>query len=363
MIVGLLVVFSSLSLSSSADTGAFLNKTIKAAQVACPAIVRMGHLQASGWDVCITNLSTDAIVYSFGIDKDLSFEEDLIEKLSLRNVHAFDPTPYAKDWITVAAKYHRLPDGLFYHDVALAKVDGRLTMFRYEGSREHTSHVVANAKVEETTTFRAARLKSIMRELRHAHIDLLKIDIEGGEWAVLADILHPPILFSQLLVEFHYFQAAHDINTIVRTLNELGFKIFRLGDLVNVDGHFFQELCFIYTEHEANPIRPEKTPAPPTVSPEAIRQQQLIANRWSFSQREQLRDKFQRDQEVAPLSATNRFSFADSVFDRKAAKEAERDARIEAKYGPEAILLEQQRKQREQDLQLQAQLQRKEHRP
>lgn len=347
------------------DPAAFLNKTLKGVQVTCPDVVRMGHLQASGWDVCITNLTADAVVYSFGIDKDLSFEEELIEKLSLRNVHAFDPTPYAKDWITVAAKYHRLPDGLHYHDVALAKLDGRLTMYRYRGSREHTSHVLPGADVDETTTFRAARLKSIMRELRHEHVDVVKIDIEGGEYAVLADILHPPILFSQLLVEFHYFTANHDVNAVVRTLNELGFLIFSLGDRVLVDGFYFQEIGFVYVRHDTDPIRPTRTPAPATLSPELVRQQQLQASRWDFSRREQNRDKLLRDQEAANLGGGARplVQWADNVYDRVAEREAERDARIEAKYGPEAQLLLEKQKQREQDLALQNEQQKKPHRP
>lgn len=329
-----------------------LNKTLKAAQVECREVVRMGNLQAGGWDVCISELNQDSVVYSFGIDKDLSFELDLVAKLELRHVHAFDPTPYAKDWIVNAVKFHRLPDGLFYHDVALSKVDGRLTMFRYGASKEHTAHVLPDATVTDTATFRAARLKSIMRDLGHLHVDLLKIDIEGGEWPVLADIVHVPVLFSQLLVEFHHFDANHDINQVVFALNALGFKVFSLGERLLIDGKFFQEIGFIYTKHDTDPIRPEIEEPPATLSPEELRQQRLQANRWSFSSREQDRDKSLRDREASRLGDpkpvlerwVNKHE-VETVFDRRAKAQEEADARIAAKYGPEAQLLRE--KQRE----------------
>jgi hypothetical protein len=43
-------------------------------------------------------------------------------------------------------------------------------------------------------------------ELGHQHLDVVKLDIEGGEYEVIADLLAagPPVV--QLLVEFHHGQ-------------------------------------------------------------------------------------------------------------------------------------------------------------
>ncbi|GIS18490.1 MAG: hypothetical protein CM15mP120_04060 [Pseudomonadota bacterium] len=43
-----------------------------------------------------------------------------------------------------------------------------------------------------------------MRDLGHDHLDVLKMDIEGAEYAVLDDMLQSNILPDQLLVEFHH---------------------------------------------------------------------------------------------------------------------------------------------------------------
>ena len=44
----------------------------------------------------------------------------------------------------------------------------------------------------------------MMRDLGHDHLDVLKMDIEGAEYAVLDDMLQSDILPDQLLVEFHH---------------------------------------------------------------------------------------------------------------------------------------------------------------
>lgn len=44
---------------------------------------------------------------------------------------------------------------------------------------------------------------SIMRELGHTQIDLLKIDIEGSEFSVIEDVLNNNVPVRQICVEIH----------------------------------------------------------------------------------------------------------------------------------------------------------------
>lgn len=45
---------------------------------------------------------------------------------------------------------------------------------------------------------------SIVKELRHDLIDVLKMDIEGSEHVVLDDILGSGVKIKQILIEFHH---------------------------------------------------------------------------------------------------------------------------------------------------------------
>lgn len=50
----------------------------------------------------------------------------------------------------------------------------------------------------------AFTLKSLMSNLGHRHIDLLKMNIEGAEFDVLENMLDAGIMPRQLMVEFHH---------------------------------------------------------------------------------------------------------------------------------------------------------------
>ena len=69
------------------------------------------------WCVCPSRVAPGAIVYSFGIGDDISFERQLIEHHGVQ-VHAFDPS--CADWIVGQS----LPDGFHFHPFGLADFDG-----------------------------------------------------------------------------------------------------------------------------------------------------------------------------------------------------------------------------------------------
>lgn len=59
-------------------------------------------------------------------------------------------------------------------------------------------------------------LQSLMKMYGHEHIDLLRIDLEGGEFEVLASLVKPyidsgePLPFGQLLVEIHFWDKSFE---------------------------------------------------------------------------------------------------------------------------------------------------------
>lgn len=56
-------------------------------------------------------------------------------------------------------------------------------------------------------SFEVKTLSTIMRELGHKWVDVLKIDIEGNEWPVLEQMVTDkrPLMFTQMQV--HYFTS------------------------------------------------------------------------------------------------------------------------------------------------------------
>jgi len=153
-----------------------------------------------GWTMCPAVLTENSVVYSFGVGEDISFDLSLIEHYGL-SVHAFDPTPKVVTWV----RSQRLPDRFHLHDYGVADYDGTATFYPPENPA-HVSHtMLAPARsTGQPITVPVRRLGSIMRELGHHRVDVLKLDVEGAEYAVIADILRSEVEVGQWLVEFHH---------------------------------------------------------------------------------------------------------------------------------------------------------------
>jgi len=145
------------------------------------------------------------LVYSFGSNGELSFELDVVGRLGCE-VHVFDPTLDAGTARRMAATVTATP-GLHFHPWGLAPGPRSANRSKAQGLRQV---VRAGDYVS---------LREAMAALGHAGatLDVLKVDIEGAEWAVFNDDVlctgnvgvkphggAPALPFRQLLVELHH---------------------------------------------------------------------------------------------------------------------------------------------------------------
>lgn len=125
------------------------------------------------------------MVYSFGIGRTLDFDLALIDRHTV-TVHAFDPTPASIQWV----RSQELPPTLIPHEVGLAHFDGNLDFFAPRKATSAHFTPVQRYRTASDDVVRAPvrKLKTIMRELGHDRIDLLKMDIEEGEYDVILNV-------------------------------------------------------------------------------------------------------------------------------------------------------------------------------
>jgi len=75
-------------------------------------------------------------------------------------------------------------------------------------------------------------LETVASELNHTKIDLLKMDIEGGEYEVIEDLSQSRININQILIEFHHMYKDIPISKTVDAigiLKSLGFELFNIS--------------------------------------------------------------------------------------------------------------------------------------
>lgn len=153
--------------------------------------------QYGGWNIDLSLINENSIIWSAGIGTDISFDTELI-KTSGVAIYAFDPTPRSIKWL----KTQNIPKQFISHEYGISNIDGTKE-FEFPEKEEYVSFKESNTKTKPTLSLPVKRVSTIMKHLGHNNIDVLKMDIEGSEYGVIDDLLQEKIFPIQLLIEFH----------------------------------------------------------------------------------------------------------------------------------------------------------------
>jgi FkbM family methyltransferase len=183
-----------------------------------------------GWSVDITRLTEASIIYSFGVGEDLSFDLELIRAVNCE-VYAFDPTPIAINWV----KSQALPTKLIFIPTGVAGTNGdvEFQIPPIEGWHSYSLEPEPGALQKGIINCPVKTIGTIMAELGHHHIDVLKLDVEGFEYEVLDSMINDNIRPRFLLVEFHhlvYGIASRRTYDAVTKLKAFGYVIYWISD-------------------------------------------------------------------------------------------------------------------------------------
>jgi len=181
--------------------------------LSCERVDRVGRLGDGGKYVCNGDLLArrPCVVYSFGGSDDLSFELEMNASFGC-TTRTFDPTPGLAERMQP-----QLKPGMTYHAVGL----GPTTL-------DPSASDPYALRMGEVTV-RTRSLSSIAGELGDSHVDLLKIDIEGGEWSALPQLLNDPgferLGVQQMQIEFHWARLS-EAAPVFAALLRRGYAVF-----------------------------------------------------------------------------------------------------------------------------------------
>lgn len=198
----------------------------------------------AGFYVNTKSLNSKSIIYSFGVGEDISFDEKLINEYNCY-IYAFDPTPKTKDFILSK----NVSTNFIFKEYGLNSHDGEIP-FYLPLNPDHVSCSTSkvwgdNNKEIESIIVPMKKFSTIISELGHKKIEILKLDIEGSEYDVLDDILNSNVEINQILIEFHHrfpSISLYKTKEAIKKLNIKGYKIAAISDQ-------YEEYTFIKVEN------------------------------------------------------------------------------------------------------------------
>ncbi len=191
-----------------------------------------------GWFVPNGLLNNQSLCYGVGAGEDISFEIELINRYGCE-VHCFDPTPRAQRHVDqlhrntingiptsindTADVCYKVDPGclarLHFHAIGLWSQDQSMRFYA-PADPAHVSHSILN--LQHTIEYFEAdcrTLRTVMQTLGHSNVSLLKLDVEGAEYEILASLVDGRIRPAVLCVEFDEGYNPLDDGYMQRILN------------------------------------------------------------------------------------------------------------------------------------------------
>ena len=184
-----------------------------------PDLIHLGS-PYGGWIVPGGLIEASWLCYSVGAGGDIGFDLELIERYGT-TVRAFDAVAgYVEDAIAQAGGEPRFSA----HHAAIATVDGPLRM---QVTHDPQSRSVSSAGLYESEQFLelpGRTLPSLMAEFGDDHIDLLKLDIEGGEYELMPTIGLRDLGVKVFAVQLHHTGSVREARALIDRLREEGYE-------------------------------------------------------------------------------------------------------------------------------------------
>jgi FkbM family methyltransferase len=184
-------------------------------------LLEVGDLGYGGYVLPTSLLGEDSVCYLAGTGEDISFDLSVIARFGCE-VHSLDPVPRAAQHVAVAAAYEKR---LVFHPVALWSEDKELTFYapREAGYVSQSATNLYDTSPDFTAPARA--VSSLMAELGHDHIDLLKISAEGSEYEILDHVVDQEIDVRILCVEYAQPAPVERVERSIQRLRAAGFEL------------------------------------------------------------------------------------------------------------------------------------------
>lgn len=212
-------------------------------------------------------LNSESVIYCVGAGEDISHDIELANELNSK-IYIFDPTPRAIAHVNEVidvfnnkkeAKNNKNLGGgdinywnillnnkintnnIIFKNYGLGCEDGTFKFYKPSNKDYVSCSLVSGMKGEDYFNVEVKNLNTIMKELNHNRLDLLKIDIEGLECDVINKMLDDNIFPKLLSIDFDLAangEKIKDEKKCLETINRLISNNYKLLHQFSTDFSF-----------------------------------------------------------------------------------------------------------------------------
>jgi FkbM family methyltransferase len=183
-------------------------------------LVTLGDPDYGGWVVPGAAIEDGSLCYSVGAGGDTSFDMELIERYGAR-VRSIDPV---EDYVRRAVQDAYGDERLTAHQFAIATADGPLRMQLTHDPGSESVSPVGLYESESYVEFQGRTIPSLMAELGDSRVELLKLDIEGGEYDVIPSLDLWALGVRVFATQLHHVGSVAEARQLVAGLAEQGYE-------------------------------------------------------------------------------------------------------------------------------------------
>jgi len=183
-------------------------------------LVMVGDPGYGGWVLPGGLIRPDWTCYAVGAGGDISFDMDLIGRWGV-HVRAIDPVP---DYVRRALEEADGDERLTAHEYAIAAQDGPIRMQLTHDPNSESVSPVGLYDSRSYVEFQGRTLPSLMAELGDTRVELLKLDIEGGEYDVIPGLDLRALGVEVFSTQLHHVASVARARSLVAGLAAQGYE-------------------------------------------------------------------------------------------------------------------------------------------
>lgn len=148
-------------------------------------------------------------------------------------VYSFEPIPYIYSQLLDSVKINHFDSIIEAHNVALGEEDKTEILYIETNNVGGSSIVGPHGKDNEEINITVKRGDDMLRDIKH--IDMVKIDVEGYEYEVLAGMQkilaqHKPIIVLEFSGKLYFSKGRGNGNKIISLLQNIGYDLYDIED-------------------------------------------------------------------------------------------------------------------------------------